>query len=83
MIRRKERLFFQSECDRIYPEGTIDYNTRRDKSTPLWNLIVEMFGKKKWKELLSIAEREIKKEIKQKECSREKLVVKSYSDIDW
>lgn len=68
---------FRSEFDRIHPKGAIDYNARRDKSTPSWNIIVGMFGKKKWTELLDIAEREIKNVKKQKERPREKLTVKS------
>lgn len=74
---------FQSEFDRIHPKGAIDYNTRRDKSTPSWSVIADMFGIKKWNELLAIAEREIKKTITKIDRPREKLTVKSYSDLDF
>ena len=74
---------FQLEFDRIHPKGANDYNTRRDKSTPSWNIIANMFGTKKWNELLVIAERNILRVRKQKARTREKLTVKSYSDVDW
>lgn len=72
---------FQSEFDRIQPKSANDFNIRRDKSTPTWNIIAQMFGTKKWNELLTVANRKIKK----KRCQRprEKLVVKSYSDVDF
>lgn len=72
---------FQSEFDRIHPKSANDFNVRRDKSTPTWNVVAEMFGTKKWNELLTVAERDIKK--KRNIRPREKLIVKSYSDIDF
>lgn len=72
---------FQAEFDRIHPKGANDFNVRRDKSTPTWNVVAQMFGTKKWSELLKIADREIKR--KQKYQPHMKLTVKSYSDIDF
>lgn len=72
---------FQSEFDRIQPKSANDFNLLRDKSTPTWNVLAGMFGTKKWNELLMVAGREIKK--KQLVRQREKLTVKSYSDIDF
>ena len=72
---------FQSEFDRIHPKSANDFNVRRDKSTLTWNVVAEMFGTKKWNKLLTVAERDIKK--KRNIRPREKLIVKSYSDIDF
>ena len=49
LYRTKEEWLkiFQSEFDRIHPKSANDFNVRRDKSTPTWNVVAEMFGTKK------------------------------------
>ena len=72
---------FQSQFDAVRPKSAADYNARRDKSTPTWNVTAQMFDTKKWNELLTIAQRDIKK--RRRARPRAKLFVKSYSDIDF